>query len=49
MIQAVAIVILFGGAVFYLGRLLYRSFKPAKNGCAGACKCDSSPHLTPKL
>lgn len=38
MVQQVLIVLLFLGAVAYLGRILYRSFS-AKAGCEGECKC----------
>jgi hypothetical protein len=39
MIQMIAIVALFSGAIFFLGRIVYRSFQ-AKSGCATGCgKC----------
>jgi hypothetical protein len=49
MLQVAVIVCLFAGALFYLGRLLYKAFRPTKNGCAGECKCESKTVLTPKL
>lgn len=49
MVQATIIIILFAGAILYLGRLLYRAFRPAKAGCAGECKCaDPKIQVTPK-
>jgi hypothetical protein len=40
-LQTVFVVILFGAALFYIGRIIYRSIKPANNGgCATGCnKC----------
>jgi len=39
MIQLVAIILLFAGATFFLGRMIYRSFQ-AKTACASGCgKC----------
>lgn len=50
MAQGILIAILFTGAVFYLGRLLYRAFRPSKAGCAGDCKCaDAKVQVMPKL
>jgi hypothetical protein len=37
-IQAVIIVVLFITAIFYVGRLVYKSLF-AKQGCGGNCKC----------
>ncbi|HET8829165.1 MAG TPA: FeoB-associated Cys-rich membrane protein [Pelobium sp.] len=38
-IQLIIVILLFMGAVFYMGRLVYRSLK-SKKGCASACgKC----------
>jgi hypothetical protein len=37
-VQAIIIIILFLGALFYLGKMIYKSFT-AKNGCASNCKC----------
>lgn len=41
-LQAVLVVILFAAALFYIGRIIYRSLKPSKNGgCATGCnKCN---------
>jgi hypothetical protein len=39
MIQVIAIAALFSGAIFFLGRIVYRSFQ-VKSGCATGCgKC----------
>jgi hypothetical protein len=39
MIQQIIIGILFIGAVFYIGRMIYKNFT-AKSGCASGCgKC----------
>lgn len=39
MIQQILIILLFSGAAFYLGRLIYRSFQ-TKNVCESGCgKC----------
>jgi FeoB-associated Cys-rich membrane protein len=39
MLQQIIVAIIFIGAAFYLGRMVYRSFQ-AKNGCATGCgKC----------
>jgi hypothetical protein len=39
MIQQGVIVVLFGGALFFVGRLVYRAFH-AKTGCSTGCaKC----------
>jgi hypothetical protein len=39
MIQQLLVAVFFLGALAYLGRLIYRSFK-AKSGCASGCgKC----------
>ena len=39
MLQLVVVIILFSGAAFFLGRMIYRSFQ-AKNACAAGCgKC----------
>jgi len=37
-IQAVVIIVLFIAAVFYVGRLLYKSLF-TKKGCGSNCKC----------
>jgi hypothetical protein len=40
-LQAVLVAILFAAALFYIGRIIYRSIKPTKDGgCATGCnKC----------
>jgi hypothetical protein len=39
MLQLIAIIILFSGATFFLGRMIYRSFQ-AKSACSTGCgKC----------
>ncbi len=39
MVQQILVGLVFSGAVFYIGRLVYRSFQ-AKTGCATGCgKC----------
>ncbi|WP_081675018.1 FeoB-associated Cys-rich membrane protein [Daejeonella oryzae] len=38
-IQEIILIILFAGALFYVGRIIYRSLN-SKNGCASNCnKC----------
>jgi len=37
-IQVVIILILFAGAVFYVGRMIYKSLS-AKKSCGSNCKC----------
>jgi len=37
-IQAIIVILLFAGALFYLGRLAYKSLF-TKKGCGGNCKC----------
>lgn len=37
-IQAIIIIVLFIAAVFYVGRLLYKSLF-SKKGCGSNCKC----------
>ena len=36
--QSIIVILLFLGALFYLGKIIYKSFT-AKNGCASNCKC----------
>lgn len=36
--QMIIIIILFAGALFYVGRMLYNSIA-AKKGCGSNCKC----------
>lgn len=37
-VQAIIIILLFAGAVFYVARMMYRSVS-AKKSCGGNCKC----------
>jgi hypothetical protein len=37
-IQVIVILLLFGAAVFYMGRMLYKNLY-AKKGCGSNCKC----------
>lgn len=37
--QGLIIGTLFSGALFYLGRLFYKSFTDKKSACGGACGC----------
>jgi FeoB-associated Cys-rich membrane protein len=37
-IQLVIILFLFAGAIFYVGRMVYKSLS-AKKGCGSNCKC----------
>ncbi len=36
--QEIILILLFAAALFYVGRLVYRSFK-VKSGCGSNCKC----------
>lgn len=36
--QLIVVVLLFAGAIFYVGRMLYKSLT-AKKGCGENCKC----------
>ena len=40
-VQTLLVALLFAAAVFYIGRIIFRSLKPSKNGgCATGCnKC----------
>ncbi|WP_316790715.1 FeoB-associated Cys-rich membrane protein [Pedobacter frigoris] len=38
-IQTILVILLFAAAVFYVGRIVYRSVSPKKGGCASNCKC----------
>lgn len=38
-IQTILVVILFIAALFYVGRMIYRSLSPKTGGCASNCKC----------
>ena len=37
-IQEIVVSVLFAGALFYVGRIVYRSFQ-AKSACGTNCKC----------
>jgi len=37
-IQVILVILLFAAAVFYVGRMLYKSLT-AKKSCGGNCKC----------
>jgi len=37
-IQVIIVLLLFAGALFYVGRMMYRSVS-AKKGCGSNCKC----------
>lgn len=37
-IQAIIIILLFAAAIFYVGRIMYKSVF-AKKGCGSNCKC----------
>ncbi|WP_256003118.1 FeoB-associated Cys-rich membrane protein [Pedobacter deserti] len=37
--QVVLAGLLFVAALFYIGRLVYRSVSPKRNGCGSNCKC----------
>ena len=39
-VQEIGVVAVFGIAVAYLGRMLYRNFM-AKNSCGSSCKCSA--------
>jgi len=38
-IQTILVIILFIAALWYVGRIIYRSVSPKSNGCASNCKC----------
>lgn len=39
-IQFILVIIIFAGALFYVGRMIYRSISPKSKGCATGCgKC----------
>ncbi len=39
-IQFILVIIIFVAAVFYVGRMIYRSISPKNKGCASGCgKC----------
>ncbi|MCJ0741948.1 FeoB-associated Cys-rich membrane protein [Pedobacter montanisoli] len=49
-IQFVIMVMLFLGALWYVGRIIYRSVAPKKGSCASGCgKCSADfSKITPK-
>jgi len=38
-IQTVILFVLFAAALWYVGRMIYRSVSPKTGGCASNCKC----------
>ncbi|MCJ8210749.1 FeoB-associated Cys-rich membrane protein [Mucilaginibacter sp. RS28] len=38
MVQTIIVILLFAAALFYVGRLVYKSFT-AKKSCGSNCKC----------
>jgi len=38
-IQTILVIILFVAALWYVGRIIYRSVSPKSKGCASNCKC----------
>ncbi len=39
-IQFILMIIIFAGALFYVGRMIYRAISPKSTGCASGCgKC----------
>ncbi|WP_157262884.1 FeoB-associated Cys-rich membrane protein [Pedobacter steynii] len=46
--QTILVVILFIAAIFYIGRMIYRSLSPKTGGCASNCKCGVDfPNIEP--
>jgi len=37
--QVILVALLFVAALFYIGRIIYRSVSPKKGGCGTNCKC----------
>lgn len=37
--QTVLVTLIFVAALIYVGRIIYRSVSPKKDGCGGNCKC----------
>ncbi|SEP30918.1 FeoB-associated Cys-rich membrane protein [Mucilaginibacter sp. OK283] len=37
-IQVILVIVLFAAAIFYIGRMIYKSLT-AKKSCGGNCKC----------
>jgi len=38
-LQTVLVALIFAAALFYVGRMIYRSIAPKSRGCGGNCKC----------
>jgi len=38
-IQTILVILLFAAALFYIGRMVYRSVSPKSKGCGSNCKC----------
>ncbi|WP_129714208.1 FeoB-associated Cys-rich membrane protein [Pedobacter sp. SYP-B3415] len=38
-IQKVIVILVFAAALFYIGRMVYRSLRTKEEGCGGNCKC----------
>jgi len=39
-IQFILVIVIFAAALFYVGRMIYRSISPKSDGCASGCgKC----------
>ncbi|RZM28711.1 MAG: FeoB-associated Cys-rich membrane protein [Pedobacter sp.] len=38
-IQTIILFVLFAAALWYIGRMIYRSITPGKDGCGSNCKC----------
>jgi len=39
-IQLILVIIIFAAALFYVGRMIYRSISPKSDGCSSGCgKC----------
>lgn len=42
-IQFIIMIVIFAGALFYVGRMIYRSISPKSTGCASGCgKCPAN-------
>jgi len=49
-IQFILMIIIFVAALFYVGRMIYRSVAPKANGCASGCgKCAANFDNMPEL
>jgi hypothetical protein len=38
-IQTLLVILIFVAALFYIGRMVYRSVSPKSGGCGSNCKC----------